>query len=100
MAPSEFPSSEPSTSLSNPPSEFLATPGIEFEQVGSLAGFDHLELFGVSLSASGNGRFFLVGAYSHSSVVDGGGRIELIDLEDESGEVIEALGTAENDAYG
>lgn len=71
---------------------------IEWEQVAEYFGFEDGELFGVSLIISDDGKTFLAGAYQHSSEFDSGGRIEMIDTEFEVG--IEALGQAENDAFG
>ena len=52
----------------------------------------------MSLSVSSDGLTLLAGAYEHSSEFNSGGRIEMIDTQFEVG--IEALGQAENDAFG
>ena len=71
---------------------------IEWEQTAEYFGFEDGELFGVSLSISDDGNTFLAGAYEHSSEFSSGGRIEMIDTKFELG--IEALGQADNDAFG
>eukprot|EP00977_Amphora_coffeiformis_P001504 scaffold294_cov221-Amphora_coffeaeformis.AAC.60 len=102
--PSVFPSSFPSAFPSAFPSEIdavnvvLQPADIEWNQIGEYAGFEDGELFGVSLSLSDDGSYFLAGAYEYSEEFISGGRIELINHEDGTG--IEALGQAENDAFG
>jgi len=94
--PSEFPSAVPSPSID---SVSVSQPlDIEWNQVGEYAGFEDGELFGVSLSLSDKGTYFLAGAYEYSAEFIGGGRIELISHKDGTG--VEALGRAENDAFG
>lgn len=56
------------------------------------------ELFGVSLDISHDGRYFLAGAYFHSSSVPIAGRVELIDTDLEQS--VDVLGLSENDAFG